>query len=209
MQPAPAAPTRKTVTVLFADLAGSTTFEEKVDAETAREVLGAVPHSAGPDRSTPPSRSDEVHGDGFMAVWGVPEISADDADHAVDAAVELRSASSTLAAEVANTRGKSGVACRGEHPAKWSSAPLMPTGRRCPQRRRAAGIPAPMVRWWWVRKRAVHSWLVPLRAAESGSGERPGRAGRGLPVGWAPFRAGPTPSRSSAEPTNSGASPRF
>ncbi|TXH11738.1 MAG: zinc-ribbon domain-containing protein, partial [Gammaproteobacteria bacterium] len=35
-----AGPTRKIVTVLFADLAGSTAFEEIVDAETAREVIG-------------------------------------------------------------------------------------------------------------------------------------------------------------------------
>ncbi|WP_197506801.1 zinc ribbon domain-containing protein, partial [Mycobacterium sp. E136] len=35
-----AGPARKTVTVMFADLAGSTTFEERVDAETAREVIG-------------------------------------------------------------------------------------------------------------------------------------------------------------------------
>lgn len=106
VQPAPAAPTRKTVTVLFADLAGSTTFEEKVDAETAREVLGqyhtllartAQRHRAGVTKYI---------GDGFMAVWGVPEISADDADHAVDAAVELQERFVDLAAEVANTRGE-------------------------------------------------------------------------------------------------------
>src|SRR5262245_16372697 len=35
-----AGPARKTVTVMFADLAGSTGFEERVDAETAREVIG-------------------------------------------------------------------------------------------------------------------------------------------------------------------------
>ena len=35
-----AGPVRKTVTVMFADLAGSTSFEERVDAETAREVIG-------------------------------------------------------------------------------------------------------------------------------------------------------------------------
>ena len=39
--PAVQSPIRKTVTVLFADLAGSTTFEEKVDAETI-EILAKV-----------------------------------------------------------------------------------------------------------------------------------------------------------------------
>ena len=74
-----AGPVRKTVTVLFADLAGSTSFEERVDAETAREVIGryhdllrmtAHGHRAGVTKYI---------GDGFMAVWGVPEIRPDDA----------------------------------------------------------------------------------------------------------------------------------
>ena len=69
-----ASPVRKTVTVMFADLAGSTSFEERVDAETAREVIGryhdllrstAQRHRAGVTKYI---------GDGFMAVWGVPSI---------------------------------------------------------------------------------------------------------------------------------------
>lgn len=83
-------PARKTVTVLFADLAGSTSFEERVDAETARDVMSryhdllrgtAERHRAGLTKYI---------GDGFMAVWGVPEMGPDDADHAIGAAVELQ-----------------------------------------------------------------------------------------------------------------------
>ena len=43
-------------------------------------------------------------GDGFMAVWGVPEVGADDAAHAVDAAVELQERFVDLAAHVAKTQ---------------------------------------------------------------------------------------------------------
>jgi class 3 adenylate cyclase/ketosteroid isomerase-like protein len=98
-----AGPSRKTVTVMFADLAGSTTFEENVDAETAREVIGryhdllrstAERHRAGVTKYI---------GDGFMAVWGVPEIGPDDAAHAIDAAVELQERFVDLAAQVAKT----------------------------------------------------------------------------------------------------------
>ncbi len=98
-------PARKTVTVMFADLAGSTTFEEKVDAETARDVIGryhdllrsiAERHRAGVTKYI---------GDGFMAVWGVPEIRPDDAAHAVDAAVDLQEHFVDLAAHVADTHG--------------------------------------------------------------------------------------------------------
>lgn len=96
-----AGPARKTVTVMFADLAGSTTFEERVDAETAREVIGnyhellrstAQRHRAGVTKYI---------GDGFMAVWGVPEIGPDDAANAVAAAVELQERFVDLAAHVA------------------------------------------------------------------------------------------------------------
>jgi len=101
----PESPTRKTVTVLFADLAGSTSFEEQVDAETARDVIGryhdllrstAAGHRAGVTKYI---------GDGFMAVWGVPETGVDDAGQAVDAAVELQERFVDLAAQVADAHG--------------------------------------------------------------------------------------------------------
>jgi class 3 adenylate cyclase/ketosteroid isomerase-like protein len=100
-----AGPVRKTVTVMFADLAGSTSFEEKVDVETAREVIGryhdllraiAQRHRAGMTKYI---------GDGFMAVWGVPEVGPDDAAHAVGAAVALQEHFVDLADEVAGTHG--------------------------------------------------------------------------------------------------------
>ncbi|MBE1546487.1 class 3 adenylate cyclase [Mycobacterium sp. OAS707] len=100
-----AGPVRKTVTVMFADLAGSTGFEEQVDAETAREVIGryhdllrstAEHHRAGLTKYI---------GDGFMAVWGVPEIGPDDAARAVEAAVELQEHFVDLAAMVTEIHG--------------------------------------------------------------------------------------------------------
>lgn len=105
-QAAPAAPTRKTVTVLFADLAGSTTFEEKVDAETAREVMGQYHSLLAQTADRHRAGVTKYIGDGFMAVWGVPEINASDADHAVDAAVELQERFVDLAARVADTYGE-------------------------------------------------------------------------------------------------------
>ncbi len=100
-----AGPVRKTVTVMFADLAGSTSFEERVDAETARDVIGgyhellrvvAEHHRAGVMKYI---------GDGFMAVWGVPEVGPEDAVRAVETAVELQERFVDLAARVAETHG--------------------------------------------------------------------------------------------------------
>ncbi len=96
-----ASATRRVVTVLFADLAGSTEFEERVDAETAREVISdyhgllrsvAAQYRAGMVKYI---------GDGFMAVWGVPRTRPDDADNAVEAAVELQRRFVELAEQVA------------------------------------------------------------------------------------------------------------
>ncbi len=100
-----AAPARKTVTVMFADLAGSTSFEEQVDAETAREVIAGYHDLL---RSTAERNRAGVMkyiGDGFMAVWGVPEIGPDDAGHAVDAAVEMQERFADLSARVTQAHG--------------------------------------------------------------------------------------------------------
>jgi class 3 adenylate cyclase/ketosteroid isomerase-like protein len=85
-----AGPARKTVTVMFADLAGSTTFEEQVDAETAREVMNRYHELLRSTADRHRAGVTKYIGDGFMAVWGVPEMGPDDADHAVAAAVDLQ-----------------------------------------------------------------------------------------------------------------------
>jgi class 3 adenylate cyclase len=98
-------PTRKTVTVLFADLAGSTAFEEIVDVETAREVIGRYHELLRSTADRHRAGVTKYIGDGFMAVWGVPEIGADDAEHAVEAAVELQERFVALASRVAEAHG--------------------------------------------------------------------------------------------------------
>ncbi|OBK72686.1 nuclear transport factor 2 family protein [Mycobacterium sp. 1164985.4] len=102
-EPPIAGPARKTVTVMFADLAGSTTFEEKVDAETAREVIGRYHELLRSTAQRHRAGVTKYIGDGFMAVWGVPEIGPEDALRAVDAAVELQDRFVDLAAQVAET----------------------------------------------------------------------------------------------------------
>ena len=101
----PDAPTRKTVTVLFADLAGSTAFEEQVDAETTREVIGRYHELLRSTADHHRAGITKYIGDGFMAVWGVPEVGADDAGHAVEAAVELQQRFVGLAGQVSAAHG--------------------------------------------------------------------------------------------------------
>ncbi|UUO04095.1 AAA family ATPase [Mycolicibacterium novocastrense] len=88
---------------MFADLAGSTTFEERVDAETAREVIGRYHELLRSTAQRHRAGVTKYIGDGFMAVWGVPAIGPEDALRAVDAAVELQDRFVDLAAQVAET----------------------------------------------------------------------------------------------------------
>lgn len=110
-QPPPVCATRKTVTVLFADLAGSTSFEEQIDPETAHEVLGGYHQLLRMTAERHHAGVVKYIGDGFMAVWGVPEIGPEDADHAVAAAAELQERFIDLAARV-NEQHQSTLALR-------------------------------------------------------------------------------------------------
>jgi class 3 adenylate cyclase/tetratricopeptide (TPR) repeat protein len=83
---------RKTVTVLFCDLAGSTALGESVDPERLRTMLAeyfdrmrAIVESHG-------GTVEKFIGDAVMAVFGVPVAHEDDALRAVRAAAEMRDA---------------------------------------------------------------------------------------------------------------------
>jgi class 3 adenylate cyclase/tetratricopeptide (TPR) repeat protein len=83
---------RKTVTVLFCDLTGSTELGEALDAEALRTLLaryfermkGLVEHHGG--------SVEKFIGDAVMAVFGVPVLHEDDALRAVRCALEMRDA---------------------------------------------------------------------------------------------------------------------
>ena len=84
----PAAQSRKDVTIVFADLAGSTTLAERMDPESVRSAMDA--YYAAIRRVVEERRGRIVKfiGDGVMAVFGVPETSEDDARRALDAALD-------------------------------------------------------------------------------------------------------------------------
>jgi predicted ATPase/class 3 adenylate cyclase len=90
---APAAPpqeVRKTVTIVFSDLKGSTAMAERLDSEAVREVMsryfdemrGALERHGG--------TIEKYIGDAIMAVFGLPRVHEDDALRAVRAAAEMR-----------------------------------------------------------------------------------------------------------------------
>ncbi|MGA9277173.1 AAA family ATPase, partial [Ilumatobacter sp.] len=81
---------RKTVTVFFCDLVGSTTLGERLDAESARDIMGQYHAMVQQVIEAHGGSVDKFIGDGVMAMFGVPEVAADDAERAVATGLELQ-----------------------------------------------------------------------------------------------------------------------
>ncbi|HTY72284.1 MAG TPA: adenylate/guanylate cyclase domain-containing protein [Actinomycetes bacterium] len=80
---------RRLVTVLFADLVGSTPFAEGRDPEDVRSMLAGYFDSASEAVQRHGGVVEKFIGDAVMAVWGTPVAHEDDAERAVRAALEI------------------------------------------------------------------------------------------------------------------------
>jgi class 3 adenylate cyclase/tetratricopeptide (TPR) repeat protein len=89
---APSHEQRKTVTVLFCDLAGSTALGETLDPERLRALLAHYFERMKAIVERHGGSVEKFIGDAVMAVFGVPMLHEDDALRAVRAAVEMRDA---------------------------------------------------------------------------------------------------------------------
>jgi len=90
-QPVPATGSaeRRLVSVLFADLVGSTTLAEDRDPEETRELLTRYFDACKEVIARYGGSIEKFIGDAVMAVWGVPIAHEDDAERAVRAALDL------------------------------------------------------------------------------------------------------------------------
>ena len=102
-QPAPEA--RKTVTVVFADVTGSTALGERLDAEALRRILNRYFAAMKAVLERHGARVEKFIGDAVVAVFGVPTVHEDDALRAVRAAVEMREALAGLNEELEREQG--------------------------------------------------------------------------------------------------------
>jgi class 3 adenylate cyclase/tetratricopeptide (TPR) repeat protein len=99
-QSAPPPEVRKTVTIVFSDLKGSTNLGETLDSEALREVLTryfdemkrVLEHHGG--------TVEKFIGDAVMAVFGMPTLHEDDALRAVRAALEMKATLAELNREL-------------------------------------------------------------------------------------------------------------
>ncbi|HET8894814.1 MAG TPA: adenylate/guanylate cyclase domain-containing protein [Gaiellaceae bacterium] len=92
--------TRKTVTVLFCDLAESTQLGERLDPETLRALLTRWHEAMRNAIERHEGTVEKFIGDAVMAVFGVPHVHEDDALRAVLAAVEMHEAVTALGLRV-------------------------------------------------------------------------------------------------------------
>jgi class 3 adenylate cyclase len=103
--PASTGQVRKTVTILFADLAGSTALGERLDPEALRDVQTRYFAAMRAPLERHGGTVEKFIGDAVMAVFGVPVLHEDDALRAVRAAIEMRDAMAALNRELERDLG--------------------------------------------------------------------------------------------------------
>jgi class 3 adenylate cyclase len=104
-RPAPTAEQRKTVTVLFSDLKGSTELSDSLDPEALRAILARYFGRMQDIVERHGGTVEKFIGDAVMAVFGLPQLHEDDALRAVRAAVEMRAALARLNGELEHEYG--------------------------------------------------------------------------------------------------------
>jgi class 3 adenylate cyclase/tetratricopeptide (TPR) repeat protein len=98
---------RKTVTVLFADVTGSTALGERLDPESFRRVMARYFDAARDCLERHGGTVEKFIGDAVMAAFGVPVVHEDDALRALRAAVELGDSLAALNEELERAYGVS------------------------------------------------------------------------------------------------------
>ena len=108
--PAAAAPVdtagaRRLVSIVFADLVGSTGLGERLDPESMHALLDRYMEVCSAVIERHGGTVEGFIGDAVVGVFGLAELHEDDALRAVRAAVELREAGAALSAELERDRG--------------------------------------------------------------------------------------------------------
>src|SRR5262245_60532326 len=96
---ASAGPQRHFVTMLFADLTGSTRLSAELEAEHYAALLAQLPHAYWTVVARHGGLVVRIQGDGMLAVFGHPEPLEDHGRRATEAALELHAAVRALHVE--------------------------------------------------------------------------------------------------------------
>ena len=90
--PSEPAGARKVVTIVFADLVGSTALQERLDPESARRFMESYYAAMRAAVESHAGSVTQLLGDGVKAAFGIPRVAEDDAIRAVRAAVATQRA---------------------------------------------------------------------------------------------------------------------
>ena len=101
----PAREVRKTVTVIFTDVIGSTTLGERMDPESMRHVMGRYFERMRSVLESHGGTVEKFIGDAVMAVFGIPQTHEDDALRAVRAAADMATALEPLNEDLRRDHG--------------------------------------------------------------------------------------------------------
>ena len=96
---------RKVVTVLFADITGSTALGEQLDAEQLKEVMGAFFAAMRAEIEAEGGTVEKFIGDAVMAAFGVPQVHEDDPARALRAALRMNRRLAELNEELGERHG--------------------------------------------------------------------------------------------------------
>ena len=118
---------RKQVTVLFADLKGSTELIRGLDPEEAQRLLDPALHLMMDAVHRYEGTVNQVLGDGIMALFGAPVAHEDHAVRACYAALAMQAAMRRYAEDVRRSHGLEMQARVGSTPVKWWYGPLAMT----------------------------------------------------------------------------------
>ena len=102
---APAREVRKTVTIVFCDVTGSTALGEQLDPESLRDVQSRYFDAMRAAIERHGGTVEKYIGDAVMAVFGIPVLHEDDALRAARAAADMREALAALNKELERDRG--------------------------------------------------------------------------------------------------------
>jgi len=100
---------RKIVTIVFADLVGSTALHERLDPESARRFMESYYAAMREAVEGQGGTVTQLLGDGVKAVFGIPRVAEDDAIRAVRAAVAMQESFRALADQQRGTVGATGL----------------------------------------------------------------------------------------------------
>src|SRR5262249_41696443 len=100
---------RKVVTIVFADLVGSTSLHERLDPESVSRVMDRYHRAVRVPVEAHGGTVVQLLGDGVMCAFGVPRVAEDDAIRAVRAAVGIQRAFQEFAREECAVVGATGL----------------------------------------------------------------------------------------------------